>query len=151
MSTLSAAIDLVHAMSERRRGRDPSAQEDRAVAAAYLRESADELEDQVLAIRASLVAGSDDSEKDGVIRMSRRMNEVLILNHVARRLHVMHQRLLSLYPDVPEVLIEDARLLAARCARLRDRLEDFRGDLEAELLGTLTDLNRFRSEVIRLV
>ena len=37
----------------------------------------------------------------------------MTLNRMARRLHVVHQRLLSLYPDVSDALVEEARCVQA--------------------------------------
>ena len=42
----------------------------------------------------------------------------LVLARLARELHVVHQRLLSLYPDVPEKLIEETRLRQQEVGRL---------------------------------
>ena len=122
MSTLATAADVMHGMSERRHGRDPSAQEDEEVAATFIRAAAIELKDHLLALRASRVLSDDDDAAQSV-RISRRMNEVMILNYIARLLHVVHQRALSLYPALSEELVEEARILHGECTAMRDEEE----------------------------
>lgn len=119
MSTLATAADVVHGMSERRHGRDPSAQEDPKVAAAFVRAASVDLQDHLLALQASRVLSGGENG-DTSILLSRRMNEVMIFNYVARLLHLVHQRAMSLYPAVPEELVEEARLLHGMCTALRD-------------------------------
>ena len=41
----------------------------------------------------------------------RRYHDLMTLRRVAHHLKTIHQRLLSLYPDVAEELVEEARLL----------------------------------------
>lgn len=126
MSTLAAAADVAHDMSERRRGRDPSSQEDPRVARGWILSALVEIEDYLLSLQAGRVVRDRDEARAA---LSRRMSEVLILNHLSRLLRVTHQRLLSLFPEVDAELIEDARLLLAESARLRDddasSLEEF--------------------------
>jgi hypothetical protein len=48
----------------------------------------------------------------------------LALSRLARELHVVHQRLLSLYPDVPESLIEETRMRQREAERLASATGD---------------------------
>lgn len=132
MSTLATAADVVYGMSERRQGRDPSSQEDADLAGGWIRAAAHEIEEYLLSLRAGrILLEGDDAE--GSHALSRRMSEVMILNHLARLLQVIHQRLLSLYPAVSEELVEDSRLLHAECASLRDGDADSIGPFDARV------------------
>ena len=122
MSTLATAADVVHSMSERRSGRDPSAQEDPEVAAAFVRAATIELEEHLLALQASRVLSEKHDASHSVL-LSRRMNEVMILNYIARVLHLVHQRTMSLYPSVSGELVEEARRMHRECTALRDEDE----------------------------
>lgn len=118
LSTLSTAAEVWYATRERRAGRDPSGQEAVAVAAPFLREAREELQERVMRLRASLAYATYEHEAPRTA-LVRRFDDLMTLNRVARLLHLMHQRLLSLYPEVSEALVEEVRVLEAECSRLR--------------------------------
>jgi hypothetical protein len=120
MSAMSTAADLVAGMAERRNGIDPTAQEAPDVARPYLRAAAEELGDQLAALRAGRALVVDD-DASRMIGLARRVNEMLLLNRIVRLFHSIHQRLLSLYPAVPDELVEQARILEDLFADDRDR------------------------------
>lgn len=139
MSTLATAADVVYGMSERRQGRDPSSQEDSELAGRWIRAAAHEIEEYLLSLRAGrILLERDDAE--GSHAHSRRMSEVMILNHLVRLFQVVHQRLLSLYPAVSEELVEDSRLLHAECTALRDGEADSIGPFVARVQRFCDDL-----------
>lgn len=109
-STLTTASEVWHAAKERRAGRDPSEQEAAAEVRSYLNTAIGELQALLLQLRASLIAGLTE-EAPPVSRLVRRFNDLMTLRQVSGLLQVIHQRLLSLYPDVSERLVEEARVL----------------------------------------
>jgi hypothetical protein len=113
LSTLRTASEVRHAMAERRAGRDPSGQEESQPARDYLWEELPTLRSLVSRLRVSLVV-----ERDERAAFVQAFEDRLTLARLARELHVVHQRLLSLYPDVPPSLVEEARLRQQEAARL---------------------------------
>ncbi|MEX0599178.1 MAG: hypothetical protein WD205_00965, partial [Rhodothermales bacterium] len=87
----------------------------------YLVSAADELDDHLIALRAGRVLRRGEASTRR-IRFARSVNEVLLLNRIARLFHGIHQRLLSLYPAVPEELVEQARILEKLFGEERDRV-----------------------------
>ncbi len=122
-STLSTAAEVWHAARERRAGRDPSGQEPATVVRPYLRAAAAELQ----ALLMQLQAGRLHAERAGegyVARLVRRYDALMALRRAERLLHVVHQRLLSLYPAVGEALVEEARLLHRQGAGLLEAADE---------------------------
>ena len=109
-STLSMAATVWHDARERRAGHDPSTQEGGVFVLAYLRHAAGEMQALLMQLQAGLVQA--EQAGDGyVATLVHRYNELMSLRRVTRYLKVIHQRLLSLYPDVDEVLVDEARFL----------------------------------------
>jgi hypothetical protein len=109
LATLSTAADLSDAVAERRAGRDPSAQEQTDAAAHHLRRTGDDLMDLTMQMLFGRVHLAHESEE--VLAAAVRHFDLLMkLRRAERALHAMHQRLLSLYPEVSEALVEEARL-----------------------------------------
>ena len=117
MSTLATAADVMQAMRERRQGRDPSEQEPAHAAGAFLRQAIRELQDALISLRATLVA-ADVADAPYSVTATRRLNVILMLHSLSRLLHGIHQRLLSLYPEVTEDLVEETRSLESACRHL---------------------------------
>ena len=113
LSTLRTAVEVRHAIAERRAGRDPSEQEDAPSVEAYLREAVPALRSLLARLRVSLVV-----EREADAAFVQAFEDRLTLARLARELHVVHQRLLSLYPAVPESLVEEARLRQQEAERL---------------------------------
>jgi phosphate uptake regulator len=108
LATLATATDVRNAVADRRAGRDPSAQEPAGVAAAHLRESGNDLMDLGMQLMLGRVHLAHHEE--GPLAAAVRHFDVLMkLRRAERLLQSMHQRLLSLYPDVSEALVEEAR------------------------------------------
>lgn len=120
LATLRTANDVRHALAERRAGRDPSEQEDGPGVRAYLGAVLPELQGLVAQLRLSLVVAPDER-----VALVRAFEDRMVLQKLARELHVVHQRLLSLYPDVSEDLIELARRQQVEAERLAATSGDF--------------------------
>ena len=125
LATLSTAAEVHAAVSERRAGRDPSAQEPHQVTVPYLHKAAGELQGLLMQLLLSHVNIRHDPEADLAL-VVRHFDERMKLWQVTRLLQGMHQRLLSLYPDVSEELVEEARIVHRQAEALFDSdVDDF--------------------------
>lgn len=113
LATLRTANDLRRGITERRAGRDPSAQEPEPEAYAWILNALPEMHRLVTRLRVSLVV-----EREEHAALVHAFEDRTVLARLARTLHVVHQRLLSLYPEVPETLIETVRLQQREAERL---------------------------------
>ncbi len=132
LSTLTTALDLLSAMRERRLGVDPSEQQSPDVVLPSLSEGVRRVEHNIIALRASLVAAERESCEQ--VTIARHMNDLIMLAGLSRDLHGMHQRLMSLYPDVNEDLVESARRLRQACCEMIER-----HDLEPDRIVTFIE------------
>ncbi|PSQ77730.1 MAG: hypothetical protein BRD33_01960 [Bacteroidetes bacterium QH_6_63_17] len=108
LATLSTAATVRESVAERRAGYDPSAQEPAGRAAARLRTAGRTLMDVLMQLalsRVPLAQGDEDQLSHAV----RHFDVFLKLRRAERLTQAMHQHLLSLYPDVSEELVEEAR------------------------------------------
>ena len=117
LATLSTAATVRESVAERRAGYDPSAQEPPSRAAARLRTAGRTLMDVLMQIALSRVplTHQDDDQLASAVR---HFDLLLKLRRAEELTQDMHQHLLSLYPDVSEALIEEAR-------RTRDEIDHF--------------------------
>ena len=109
-----AALGTARSIGDRRAGRDPSAQEPEADARHDLAALRTELAGQVVRLRLRAVAGAPEGR---AAALAQAFEDRLLLDDVARTLGRAHQKLLSLYPAVPEALVEATRQRAAAAAR----------------------------------
>ena len=123
LATLSTAADLREAVAARRAGRDPSAQEQPDRAALHRRTTGDALMDLTMQLMFGRVHLTTE-EEDELSAAVRHFDLIMKLRRAERQLHAMHQRLLSLYPDVSEALVEEARLTHDAVASLVDGADD---------------------------
>ena len=124
LATLSTATEVREAVQERRTGRDPAAQAPSDVATARLHEARRTLMDRLMQLvlgRLSLERLANDSLGHAV----RHFDLLMKLRRAERLTKTMHQHLLSLYPDVSEELIEEAR-------RVHDQLAGLAGGAPVE-------------------
>lgn len=142
LATLSTATALRDAVSERRAGRDPSAQEPPDVAAAHLRSAGDELMDLGMQLMLGRVHLAHQEEVP-LAAAVRHFDLLIKLRRTERLLHALHQRLLSLYPSVSESLVEEARVVHGDV----DALVDAADDVE----HVLTTLEHVLERVVGLV
>ena len=110
-----AAVGAARSILDRREGRDPSEQEDERLARADLHMVASLIAELTVRIRLRVVTGTPESE---AAELAQAFEDRLLLDDLSRRLRFAHQKQLSLYPEVPEALIETTRQLAADAARL---------------------------------
>lgn len=148
LASLSTAAEVRHAISERRAGRDPAAQEEAAVARPFLHEARAELLELLLRLRTGL-AYIDEHQEEADVAFVRHFDHLMTLNRTSRLLHVIHQRMLSLYPDVPEDLPEEVRLLKRQCETLiaEEDKTAFPQHLRAFLSQAFTTTARLRNDL----
>lgn len=113
LSTLHAAAEIVRRRADRARGIDPSEEESPPAARKHLRVTVRELED--LAFRLGALQSEVLVSVDELSRAVANMDSLLVLNRIAQLLEDVHRRLLSLYPEIDEAVIEQARQMAAAC------------------------------------
>ena len=119
LATLSTAATVRESVAERRAGYDPSAQEPAGRAAARLQSTGRTLMDLLMQIALSRVPVVQ--QQDGQLSHAVRHFDLLLKLRRAERLtQAMHQALLSLYPDVSEALVEEARLTHDEIERFLD-------------------------------
>lgn len=113
LATLRTAAEVCQAVALRRAGHDPSDQESPSDAVRHARLALDDLRQLALRLRLSVVL-----TPDGEHRLVRSFEDRMMMARAARLLHLLHQRMLSLFPAVAPELLEDARILQAEAARL---------------------------------
>lgn len=121
-STLSTATSVWNAHRERRAGHDPSAQEPAPFVRPYLKEAAGTLQAALMHLQASRLAAEDETSH--LAALVRRFDMLVALRRATQQLKSIHQRLLSLYPEVPEELVEAARELYGESSDLLDADDD---------------------------
>ena len=124
LATLSTAATVHESVAQRRAGRDPSAQEPAGQAAARLRNTADTLMDLLMEMALSRVP-LEQRDEEPLPHAVRHFDLLLKMRRAERLTQAAHQHLLSLYPDVSEELVEEAR-------RTHDEIERFLGAALAE-------------------
>ena len=112
-----AALAAARGIGDRRAGRDPSTQEPEAPVRADLAVLHRRLAGHVARLRLRVVLG-DLPDETPAAALARAFEDRLLLDDLARDARRAHQKLLSLYPDVTEKLVEEARVVAAAAARL---------------------------------
>ena len=138
LSVLSTAADVHEGINRRRAGRDPRTQEDPSRVRAYLWKAVQRLEDGCIRLFMQQVYTADQE-------VVRRMDQLLLVRRLTRELHLVHQRLLSLYPAVAEEPVEEVRLLEQRFEALAEGSPDaFGDDLAAAVDHGLQTAGRLR-------
>ncbi|MEO1076590.1 MAG: hypothetical protein AAFX41_11605 [Bacteroidota bacterium] len=118
IASLRTAAVVREAIADRLAGRDPSEQEAERTARADLAALARDLADDVKRLRVRLATLASDDDLDARAALVQAFEDRLLMNRLGRELHVVHQKLLSLYPRVPEATVELARQVQADAARL---------------------------------
>lgn len=145
LATLQTAMDVREAVEGRRAGSDPSGQEPPEITRPYLRVAGQELQElhlQLLAGRLLALRADEESLAASV----RRFDLLMKLRRAERLLHGAHQRLLSLYPEAPEELVEEARTTHGVCRALLEAEEDA---FLVHLSSLLRQLNAFAAHLHR--
>jgi phosphate uptake regulator len=129
LATLSTAENVRSSVAQRRAGLDPSAQEPSGRASASLRTTGRELMDLLMQVVLGHMHLVEQDERPIAVAV-RHFDLLMKLRRSERLLHNMHQRLLSLYPNVSESLVEEARAVHGEIERLIEADEE---DLLANL------------------
>ena len=134
-----AAVGAARSIVDRREGRDASEQEDERLARADLHVIASSIAELTVRLRLRVATGTPETE---AAELAQAFEDRLLLDDLARRLRLAHQKQLSLYPEVSEVLIETTRQLAADAARLStaDDYEMEWGELAIRVADWLDDV-----------
>lgn len=147
LATLQTAMDVREAVEGRRAGCDPSGQEPPEITRPYLRVAGQKLQELHLQLLAGrlLALQADEASLAASVR---RFDLLMKLRRVERLLHGMHQRLLSLYPEVPEEVVEEARTAHSVCTALLEAEADA---LLLRLPSLLRRLNVFATHLHRVL
>lgn len=108
LATLSTAEDVRAAVADRRAGRDPAAQTPSDVAQARLSTAGESLMDVLMQLVLGRVPLERREESD-MAHAVRHFDLLMKVRRAERLVKSMHQHLLSLYPEVSESLVEEAR------------------------------------------
>jgi hypothetical protein len=109
LATLSTAAMVRESVTKRRAGHDPSAQEPADQAVVRVRGTGRTLMDLLMEIALSRVP-LEQGDDGPLPRAVRHFDLLMKMRRAERLTHAMHQHLLSLYPEVSEALVEEARL-----------------------------------------
>jgi hypothetical protein len=118
LAALSTAEEVRASMAERRAGRDPSAQAPPDLAAARLHDAGETLMDLLMQLVLGQVPEQGDEEE--LAHAVRHFDRLMKLRRAERLVQTMHQHLLSLYPEVSESLVEEARHVQREIEALAD-------------------------------
>ena len=109
-AALRAAYGTSRSIADRRAGREPANQEPEGVARADLDALRTEAASLVVQLRLRAVADAPDNE---AAALAQAFEDHVLVGDLGRAVRRAHQKLLSLYPAVPEDVVEEARCLAA--------------------------------------
>ena len=145
ISSASTATRVMRAVVDRRKGVDPSEQEVPDQATTGLRASLDELQALLVPVLvASAVVDAEELEERP--RLIRHFDELQRLAEVVILMHRVHQRLLSVYPQVADDVVEEARALHKEAVEAADQFGDCEEAIRPLLVRILDftlDLERF--------
>ena len=134
LATLSTAEEVREGVEERRAGRDPAAQAPSEWAEARLHEAGETLMDLLMQLVLGRVPFEHADEED-LVHAVRHFDLLMKLRRAERLVKTMHQHLLSLYPDVSESLVEEARHLHRSLRALQEA-----GSVEADAPPALSEV-----------
>ena len=137
VAAIRAAYGTARSIADRQAGREPSAQEPEGVARLDLDALRAEAAALVVQLRLRAITGAPESEAAALAQAFEDRVLVDDLGGVARR---AHQKLLSLYPAVPEGVVEEARRLAVAAAEETEADHPALGDLAHWASDWLDDL-----------
>ena len=109
-----SALQTARRIGDRRAGRDASAQEPERTVRQDLAALRAELGAHVVRLRLRVVAGVPEGR---AAALAQAFEDRTLLDDLATALATAHQKLLSLYPAVPEGVVEETRLLSAEARR----------------------------------
>ncbi len=106
VASVRTALGVRRAIDARRAGLDASAQEEEGAVRVYLGGALGRIGSLLVRLRLRAVAGPPDDPEAALVQA---FEDRLALSDLAEELRVAHQKLLSLYPDVPEAVVEAVR------------------------------------------
>lgn len=139
VATIRAAYGASRSVADRRAGREPSAQEPEDVARVDLGALRTDLRALVVQLRLRAIADAPESE---VAALAQAFEDHVLVDDLGGAVRRAHQKLLSLYPAVPEGVVEEARRLAVVAAQETEADRPALGDLArraADWLDSLAD------------
>ena len=144
VATLRTAATVAANVAARRAGRDPADQEAPGDARTALADSADDLAVLLTALRTRLAVYTEPEAMeagDEQAALVRAFEDRMAMLRLSDELHRVHQRLLSLYPEVDMYLPEVARRLQQEAATLLEVEARFDRRLEGlvEAAGLFVD------------
>ena len=137
------ALQTARRIGDRRVGRDASAQEPERTVRDDLGGLHAEVGAMLVRLRLRVVAGVPEGE---AAALAQAFEDRLLLDDLGDALGTAHQKLLSLYPAVPEAVVEDARVLAGE-ARRRSLADDY-GRALAAFTARVGDFRDALAEVL---
>jgi D-alanine-D-alanine ligase len=141
------AAEVRHKINQRRSGHDPSSLEASPAVRSYLSGSLPELRELMMRLRIMLAVDGED-DPDAVETLIRQGDRLMLVNRIRIMMHTVHQRLMSLYPEVSDEAVETARRLADSFRAFLDpEQEDAAADLDAGVEDGLLFLICLESEL----
>ncbi|MGI9174949.1 MAG: hypothetical protein ACR2GR_06490, partial [Rhodothermales bacterium] len=113
----------------------------------YLRQAQREMQEMLMRLQINL-AHAEQTREDTVTVLVRRFDSLLTLGRLARLVQTIHQRLLSLYPDIRENLVEEARHVQAEATALLDVEDNAFADHIPPFLDRALRFNRRLEQVL---
>ena len=148
LSTTSASVRILRSIHDRKMGADPSAQEEEPDAVAGLADSVRDLQELLMPLFVAGAVTADSPPGDERVYLVQQYDVLHRAAASASLLHRVHQRLMSLYPRVPDHLLEEVRLLHDDVSRAHAKDEHARADaVNAALARTLSFALRLEQEV----
>ncbi|MEM1054638.1 MAG: hypothetical protein AAGI52_03855 [Bacteroidota bacterium] len=132
------AFATARSIRERRDGRDPSGHEEPATARADLAVLVGEIGTHVARLRLRSVVANEPMSR--AASLAQAFEDRLLLDDLARDTRRAHQKLLSLYPEVSESTVEEARIVADSAARLATEPDALPADDSAAAAPAWLDL-----------
>lgn len=138
VAALRAAYGASRQIADRRAGREPSAQEPEGAARADLDVLRAQAASLVVQLRLRAVADAPD---DGAAALAQAFEDRVLVDDLGGVVRRAHQKLLSLYPAVPEDVVEEARRLALAAAVETEADRPALGDLARRAADWLDSLD----------
>ena len=137
VATVRAAYGAARSVADRRAGREPSAQEPEGVA----RTDLDALRADLLALVVRLrLSAITPTAADEAAALAQAFEDRVLVDDVGGAVRRAHQKLLSIYPAVPEVVVEGARRLVLAAEANAEADHPALGDLARRVSAWLDDL-----------
>lgn len=118
LSVASTAFDLAQKQHEIREGRDPTTSESVLSVRAFIMESFSKLREMLGQIKIQSILNPVDKDEEDALAHC--FHQKMLLVHIQNHFSVIHQKLMSLFPNVDAALVETARRLTIESEKLID-------------------------------